>query len=315
MRNLFIGQSDFAASGNMFAMALATQPRQEVQCVVCRSHIFEYPQQGRIIGGDAEARELVAWANRIWIIQSDLPRFMGDDRGLWLKRMRGKEIILLHGGSHYRDDRQHYAKLWQDHYTLSICYSSDLMGGFEREVLILPPANLNYLHYVQRPWSELRVGHFPARAHEKGSEWIVPALANTEGIVFSTSVKPDMNAECVSWLEQVARMQSCDVVVDQIKPSLGPQRFGEWVSLAMEASALGRIAIANSLDTGPYVETYGRLPGIHICNSETELRTEIDRLKGLSETRLIAEQEAMRDWVETHHSFEATGKILTQCMS
>jgi hypothetical protein len=114
----------------------------------------------------------------------------------------------------------------------------------------------------------------------------------------------------VPWTDQILRMSHCDVIVDQIKPSLGMAKFGEWVSIATEAAMLGKIPIANSLDTKPYEKTYGRKPGIHICNTPDELKSEVERLAALSADDLKAEQAAVKDWAVSCHSMRATSAIL-----
>lgn len=320
MKNLFLAESDFAASGNAFALALATQG-EDVHCLVARHHCFAYPDQGQIFKGAEQLTDAVAWADRVWIIQSDLPVLMGGTytnhesrvRDAWLERIAPKQVVLLHGGGHYRQNRKFYANLWKDIADLSICYSADLMGSFPVEHLMIPPVNLKWFPHNTRSWSGLRIGHYPARPSDKGSEWIVPMMRATQGIDFRTSVT-GMSVARERWEGQMQRMAQCDVIVDQIKRTLGNDPFGEWVSLATEAAALGRIPIANSNNTAPYVVTYGCLPEVHICNTSEELAEEVSRLKSLSETQLEREQVQCRVWVEQHHALEPTGRKLMEIL-
>ena len=322
MRHLFIGESDYAASGNMFSLALGTTG-EETRCLIGRRHLFQYPQQGEI-GRCAEDWRLgVEWADWIWVIQTDLPLSMGGTYGsvhkktlrdIWLERLKGKQIVLLHGGGQYRDNREFYRELWSPFNPISICYEADLMGSFENEHLVIPPVNMKWFERKKRHWTTLRVGHFPSRPTDKGSEWIVPLLGGVENIQFRTSVVNPFDDENgsirVPWVDHLDRMSDCDVIVDQIKPELKGRPFGEWVSIGTEAAALGCISIANSLNQEPYKKTYGRYPGIHVCNDPTDLVKEIERIKTLPPYELEREKQESREWVEQYHSLEPTGKIL-----
>lgn len=324
MRHLFIAQSDYASSGNAFCLALKSVGEEGI-CLISKKHLYQYPEQGEVVTQERSQRleEAVDWAQWIWVIQTDVPCLMGGTfkagqtsaRDAWFQKFKDcdKKIVLLHGGFPYRENRDFYSELWKDLNPISICFEADLMGGFEREHLILPPVNLAHMPYIEREKGAMRVGHFPSRPTDKGSEWIVPKMKERLNGHFFTSVtnpfKED-GCERVTWDSQLKRIRACDVVIDQIKPELNGYKFGEWVSCATETAALGRIPIANSLDPNPYVETYGRMPGIHICNDDVALAVEIDRLAGLSESRLLEEQEEAREWILDCHTLEATGNLL-----
>lgn len=329
MRHLFLAENDYAASGNQFCRALRAVG-EDARCIVRHRHEFGYPQQGDTlsdVGGKQAMYGLLQWAEFVWIIQSDLPQFMGgshgpnwspgEQRGHWLGLLNGKQIVLLHGGGYYRALRQQHQDAWRNLNPISICYEADLMGGFAREHLVVPPLDATAIKIVKRKPGRLRVGHFPARPTDKGSEWIVPMLAADERLDFRTNVihaTSPRGAMHVKWPQQLERMAACDAVVDQIKPTLNGQPFGEWVSIATETAMLGRIPIANSLNTVPYVATYGERPGIHICNDRGALAAEIDRLLGLSERELNDEQMAARAWAEKHHDLKPTGRLLLRLL-
>lgn len=293
--------------------------------MVAHSHLYQYPDQGEVVSQERVQylEQGVEWADWIWIIQTDLPTIMGGTYGSgttsardrWLQKFKDcrKRIALLHGGHPYRENRDFYGQLWKDLNPVSICFEADLMGSFEREHLILPPVNLMHMPYIEREPGNIRVGHFPSRPTDKGSEWIVPQMKKRLNGDFYTSVTnpfKDDGCERVTWGSQLKRIRACDVVIDQIKPQLNGHKFGEWVSCATETASLGRISIANSLNPAPYVETYGRMPGIHICNDAESLDVEIDRLCALSPESLIDEQEESKQWILDCHTLEATGNLL-----
>ena len=304
----------------MLCLALGTTG-EDVRCLIARRHQFNYPQQGEVFKDPETINAAIEWADWVWIIQTELPNIMGGSPGhwsphrqAWLDLMKPKRVAILNGGGYYRDNRDFYKQLWSPFNPLSICYEADLMGTFENEHLVIPPVNLEWFKVKPRIWGTLRIGHFPSRPTDKGSEWIVPMMRGTTDVDFLTSVHNPFSEEDGSyrlpWLEHLERMSNCDVIIDQIKPELKGKPFGEWVSIATEAAALGKISIANSLDQNPYHKTYGRFPGIHVCNTPEELIKEVERIKTLPDYELEREKTLSRKWVEDFHTLEPTGRIL-----
>lgn len=325
IKHLFLAESDYAASGNAFSLALRSVG-EETRCLIGRNHIYAYPHQGELINTESAARVLtdaIEHADWVWVIQSELPAIMGGvygsiiaspQRDAWVNLLRKKKVGLLHGGGHYRDHREYYQYLWQDVADLSICYEADLMGSFKNEHLVIPPLNPSWVPRYERTWGELRIGHFPSRPTDKGSEKIIPLL-DSKPVKFFTSVTDtglEEGVRRVTWESQLKRMAECDAIIDQIKPELNGKKFGEWVSIATETAMMGRIPIANSLNPQPYKDTYGIEPGIHICNDIPSLDREVDRLMGLSDNELRKEQRECYLWAEQHHSMVPTGKLLLQ---
>lgn len=297
---------------------------EETLCLIARKHIYKYPEQGEVFTHTEQIREGILWADWVWIIQSDLPQKIGGTYGgnigetkqrhLWLDYLKDKRVALLHGGGIYRDNRDFYRRLWCSFNPLSICYEADLMGTFENEHLVIPPVNLEHFTRRERTWDTLRFGHFPSRPTDKGSEWIVPMMKGTQDVDFLTSVTDPFNSEKGAdrkpWSEHLERMSDCDVIIDQVKAEINGHRFGEWVSIATEAAALGCISIANSHNQQPYFETYGRFAGIHVCNTAGELAAEVERIKTLPRENLEKEKNDSREWIRNYHTLEPTGKVL-----
>jgi hypothetical protein len=328
MKHIFLAESDFASSGHAFALAL-NSVGEDARTFVRRKQQYAYPEQGELLPKSIEEiEEIIHWADWVWIIQTDLPVNLGggcyanvqqnDARDSWMELISKKHVAVLHGGSLYRKHREFYFNLWKDVADISICYSADLMGSFVNEHLVVPPVNLKWFSYKPRDLGPVRIGHFPSRPTDKGSEWIVPMMNRIKGAKAYTSVKnpwDQYGVERAYWGTQLDRMSACDAVIDQVKPELDGATFGEWVSIATETAALGRIAIANSLNPGPYLRTYGEMPGIHICNTPEALESELTRLAGLGAEGLVEEQEESRAWVERNHALEPTGKILQGLIS
>jgi len=324
MKHLFLAESDYAACGAAFALALQSAG-EECRYLAARRHIYKYPHQTQFIDPQRASEQLsgaVAWADWIWLVQSDLPSVMGGtyggnigfhpQRDAWKGVLRSKKLALLHGGGHYRDYREFYADCWGPFEPLSICYEADLMGSFANEHLVIPPLNPLWVPQDERNWNGLRVGHFPSRPTDKGSEWIIPLCEKFPFELRSNVTNPNHEdgVDRITWEGQLDRIADCDVVIDQIKPELNGKPFGEWVSLATETAMCGRIPITNSRNPQPYVDTYGRMPGIHICNDAEALSKELDRLCALPEPALRKEQRECRHWAEQCHSLRPTGRLL-----
>lgn len=266
------------------------------------THPFLYPDQmDWPLPQKEELCEHIDWADCITIGQSHLPKDLWKDvdgrfTGIeWLERMKPKPIVMTHGGSFYRADPDLFAEVYLPYVEATICFEADLMGWFKNEHLVLPPVELKWFQPRKR-FGGMTVGHFPSNPDNKGTEQIVPVLQK---------YKHKISTKQVAWPRQLDRGADCDVIVDQIEP-----RIGEWVTWSSEIAALGCIPIANSHNPQPYVETYGRMPGIHICNTLFEMEVELDRINGLSRKELDNEGKEARRWIEQCHTKEVTGRIL-----
>ena len=313
MNFLFIGESDYANSGRLMAKALETQGHQ-TKTFVGRHSVLEYPDQGELFRTKSqwiiEIPQWIEWADAITVIQSELPRGMGGqypipmqsgEKDRWLNQMN-KPIIVLHGGGYYRAHKKFYLRQWA-HAKHHICYSSDLMGRFEHESLVLPPVNDEYFGFDSRN-GELSLGHFPSRPEDKGTANILQVFRNS-GLSWKSGPR-------LPWLEHIKRFKECDAVVDQIQLMVKGERVGEWVSSATEAAASGCISIANSHNPLPYKETYGKLPGLWICNTFEELAEKLNRLSKMSRAELEDTRHQCFDWCRGNHFLEPTGKILSR---
>lgn len=311
MRAVFVSQHDYANSGAWIAKALSTQGI-ETACFAGRHSPFDYPERPRLIRENERAfRDALGEADWIVVVQSDFPRHMGGNRGEysprradWLRELRGKRFCVVHGGSYYRQRPERYVAIWRDLAEATICYSADLMGHFDNEHLIVPPMDMTYFPPVERG-GPIVVGHSPARPEQKGTEGITDVLKRI-------GCEARIDKGRIDWRSQLERLRQCDIVIDQIYPEENGKPVGEWVALATEAAATGCVTIANSHRPGRYVETYGRMPEIRICNTFAHLEAELRYLLALPVSELRALQRKTRQWVVDHHSLEPTGRLLVE---
>lgn len=363
MRLLWLASNDYGNSGYWFSRAME-RAGHECRYFKEVPHVFQYGEEGRVATREEwqQMGEHIRWAEVIHVIQSDLPVRMGGEhpphefllawlrrlratvligvkfrsphrasitdanqcRPSWLDRMRGKRIVVLHGGSYYRHIPDFYRAIWDAVADRHVCYSADLMGIFPgKEILVLPPIDTDAIRPRERS-GQLTIGHFPSNAKIKGTAAImsvVQGLLSENGhhaefrcseLQASPGMTFHVGCKTVPWKEQLVRTGACDVVIDQLMPMENGRPFGEWVSQATEASAMGCITITNSHRPGAYRETYGELPGLHVCNTPQALRQELEILLSLPRSVIAKEQERMRAWAIRCHSYERTAKIMEE---
>jgi hypothetical protein len=101
-------------------------------------------------------------------------------------------------------------------------------------------------------------------------------------------------------------MEQVDVLIETIRLEIQGRPFGEWGNTALEASALGKIVITNSLNTDLYEQEYGDL-ALWIANDADQLEKQLRKALTMSDDDLLNERVKMRQWAETNHSIGATG--------
>lgn len=310
MNLLFLGSSDYASSGKLLSMGCETRGHS-VRCVGEKLHQFDYPDNWEVGHSRREICNMIEEADIVLPLHAHLPSCirMGD--------LLGKLLIPIHGGSTYRINPDQINARFRPSSIATIVYTADLLGyGAVNEHLLpvcYPPCLEAEPTYPQ--WDGvLTVGHFPTNASYKGSQDIARVLRSMQAQGRIRFLEPDWNPDKACgidhcpWPVQVARMARCDVIVDQIQSEVDGRQFGEWASCAIEAAAMGRIVIANSLRPGPYFDAYGEQPQIVITNHITALYTAIECLCDMDELGIRRMQARTRAWARRHHSIEEAGK-------
>jgi hypothetical protein len=86
--------------------------------------------------------------------------------------------------------------------------------------------------------------------------------------------------------------------------------YGEWGNQCIEAAALGKIVITNTLSADLYKKEYGEGFAPRIANNEDEIAAHVEELLGMTDKEILDEQQRSRAWVEKYHSMEATSDRL-----
>jgi len=215
-----------------------------------------------------------------------------------------KNIVVNHGGSTYRRHHEIINNTY-DFVDASVIQCPDLLElGAENEQWVYYPVDTDLIKPDFKTNSPLKVGHFPSNPMVKGSDKIRRVAESISGIDFIC------DTQRVIWSENLKRVAECDVLVETLSLSLGNEKYGEWGNAAIEAAAMGKIVITNSLTEDKYKEEFGEKPALIIANSESELKEKLTMLSAMSEAEINRLKIDMRHWVLKHHSIPATARRL-----
>jgi len=238
------------------------------------------------------------------------------DTGIDLK---GKNVVVQHGGSTYRIEPKKANDTFNPFTSASIIQCPDLLNlGANNEHLIYYPVDTQFIqpHY-RKSTGKIRVGHFPSSPQNKGTAKILTVIQEMnkdpdlkDKFEYVGVLNPHGLGHQVSWEQNLDRMRKCDIIIETHQPELkldgrSSKVFGEWGNTAIEAAALGKSVITNSLTLDLYNKEYGNM-GLHIANDKEMLKTHLYNLIQLGRNNLLADGARTRDWVINNHSMEAT---------
>jgi len=215
-----------------------------------------------------------------------------------------KNVVVNHGGSVYRQHHDIISKTY-DFVDASIIQCPDLLGlGAKNEQWIYYPVDTDLIKPDFKTNRPLKVGHFPSNPKIKGSDGIRAVAEQVKGIEFIYDRKR------VIWGDNLKRVADCDIIIETLSLSLDGAKYGEWGNAAIEAAAMGKIVITNSLTEDKYKEEFGEKSALIIANSEAELKEKLTMLSELSDNEINMLKIDMRNWVLKHHSIPATARRL-----
>ncbi|MDD5353013.1 MAG: hypothetical protein PHS93_07640 [Candidatus Omnitrophica bacterium] len=298
-----------------------------VQAYKGAPHNFDYPHQiaihTGIIQGKAKS-EVPAWtictglrqlAEEARVIHYFASTFI--DTGI---EMKDKKCIVQHGGTMYRMHPKECNDLFNGFADMAVCqYPTLLELGADNECWIPYPVDTEFIQpdYTRYGKDKLLIGHFPSNKDVKGTENINrvidklgcdPEYCNRFEYI---GVRPGIYypGELASWYINLKRLERCDIIIETCQPEYGGKPFGEWGNTALEAAALGKIVITNSIHSKLYKKEFG-YSALHIANNESELESALKELFSLTDMDIQNRKEESRVWVEEKHSIPATAERL-----
>lgn len=142
-------------------------------------------------------------------------------------------------------------------------------------------------------------GHYPSNKDVKGSYDII-------NIMQSLPVQFDFDLNRVDYDKHIERLKGIDIYIEMMASTQGGKPYGSFGITALESAALGKQVITQSVnDCNLYLSTYGITPALHFINNREQLIQKVLNFKELDTLR----------WVNTYHSYEATGNMLKDILN
>ena len=117
------------------------------------------------------------------------------------------------------------------------------------------------------------------------------------------------------YLDHIERLKGIDVYIEMLADKQGGKPYGSFGMTALEAAALGKIVITQSLnDEGLYQDNYD-IPLLNFIKNSEDLKKICLNLDNYTDTHIRGQQELTRKWVENNHSFKATGQRLKNILN
>jgi hypothetical protein len=232
-----------------------------------------------------------------------------------------KKVVMQHGGSIYRTNHEKINDFCNNFASASIIQCPDLLGlGAKNEHWIYYPVDTDFIQPDFTTKDKLIVGHFPSNPEIKGTSTIVKIIEKLEKSPLSKRFeyignrhtdwsKEFIKEELVLWTDNLRRLAKCDIIIETCNDNIEGNVYGEWGNTAIEAAALGKIVITNSLAQDLYKKEYGGC-ALQIANTPKELEETLTKILSLSNAEIELLKAKSRHWVEDKHSIPATAQKL-----
>jgi hypothetical protein len=272
-------------------------------------HPFMYPEQAIVhpsfMGVDdpryPRIEDMVAGAKVV--------HFIGSTAVAGFLKREGQHVVVQHGGTIYRESHGQINDHFNQYADAAIIQCPDLLGlGAKNEHLIYYPVDTEFIQpdYKRRA-EKLIIGHFPSNPDVKGTKLIEDVIFSLRNSPLGEKFRYVGDCRQVSWVDNLKRMRECDVIIETCNTTLNGNKYGEWGNTALEASALGKVVITNSLSEDIYMKEYGSCT-LRIANDAEQLEKTLTNVIGYSDDVLQAAKVTSRQWVELKHSMKATSE-------
>ena len=315
MEVLMLTHSDWSNTGWRFSKCLELLGIN-VQFYKGKLHKFGYPEQAVVhkamLGKRKQCRHPVIFdvpGLKSLVEQAQIIHFTASTFIRTGADLSNKYVVVQHGGSTFRKAPTKVNKIFNPMVDATIIQCPDLLGlGSRNESLIYYPVDTELLQPVfeRKNNNKLLIGHFPSTPTTKGTRTItgvINKLAKDPNI--SNKFKYVGATNKVSWPDQLARVSKCDIIIETLNLKFDGRAFGEWGNQAIEAAALGKIVMTNSLTAGLYKKEYGNC-ALNIVNNATQLEKCLRVTTAADAQTLLKKKQETRKWVVENHSIAAT---------
>ena len=236
--------------------------------------------------------------------------------------LKNKKVVVDFGGSTYRNYPEQCNAVFNQFSDASIIlYPTLLNKGANNEQYVTFPVDTDFLQPCYKKKSgKIIIGHFPSSTWTKGTGIITSVISELQSIVgnkfeyIGTTLPKSLeevnkSAYRSDWLDNLKRIEQCDVLIEAVQPEIDGKPFGEWGNQALEAAALGKIVVTNSIYQDIYKKEYGDSE-ICVANDAIQLKDRLTEILNMDYDSIVAKQKATRAWVVEKHSYSATAKRL-----
>jgi len=325
---LMLAKNDWANTGYRFWRCVRSLGLNSIM-FKGNAHPFAYPNQAPLhpsltgLPVDLYPVTVMAPYLETLLAESKVVHFIGSTYVVvpnWDWARNGTKIVVQHGGSTYRLAPERCNQIFNPIASATIIQCPDLLGlGAKNETLIYYPVDTEKIQpdYTRPLAGKLVIGHFPSDPTVKGTATILKVIeklfrkpAVSKRLAYQGVRNTQGTNHWVSWEENLARMKACDIIIETLNVDIAGRKYGEWGNTALEAAALGKIVITNSLATNEYRVQYGTPPALHIANTPEALEECLTALSDMSDSDIERRKHEARYWAQTYHSIPATAKRL-----
>ena len=311
---LLIGEYDWANTGFRFSRCMRLMG-MDVLMIKSHHHPFMYPEQAIVhpefMGLEGELPSIADL-----IDSSKVIHFIGSV-AINTPTIIGKKYVVQHGGTIYRENHAEINQHFNGFCDAAIIQCPDLLNlGAKNEMLIYYPVDTELIQPVYRGQSDVvLIGHFPSNPAVKGTKQIVEIIKELEA---DDLVKDKFkyigtrdSDNPVSWWDNIRRMGTCDILIETLQSKLAGRNYGEWGNTALEAAALGKVVITNSIHQEHYHNEYGDC-ALEIANTREELKETLKKWILVSDLIRLEKRKQTRDWAHKKHGMRATGERIME---
>ncbi len=300
MRVIFISHEDYANFSYEKSQSLKSVG---IDCdsYVLKPHPFAYPKQAIRSNIEQIKRE---------IRRADLIHVIHSCGTMWdLVKESGKRLIVWHTGTRYRSEPEKHNARWNPIVEKSMFALGEFenLGCKDGEYFTMT-VNTDELQLSHCNDSLFTFGHYPSNPQVKGTQNIMRVLSELT-VKHRNKFQQRVSVKRCGYDQQIKRMSNCHAYIEMSNTTQGGKPYGSWGTTALEASALGKIVITNSLWDKCYHKYYGEHK-LLVANSKQELKNQLEYLLSLPLNEIYRMGEEAREWVVEKHGYKATGERL-----
>jgi len=305
MNVLFLSNVDWANMGYNFSMALKSVG---VDSTAAYSKDNPIGNLG-VKRNRGNLEELLDEADTVILNHTDLSMTVSDIKKLIINR--GKKLLVLHGGSKYRQNYKKYNNIYNPIVDVTLNFYDLGNRGAVNEKLLVVPIDTNFLQPDYETPDKLVIAHYPIDINRKGTRDIFEAIEKVRGNFVFECNWDGANDErgklpILKWGEYLNKLRKCDIYIENLHNAQNDVPLTSFGVTTIEVAALGGIPVTLFKHMEEYEHDFGKC-AVQVANTINEVHEKIEWLLSLSKGEILKLKRQARDWVVRCHSYEAVG--------